>query len=316
MGQDSLWQSEDIEAVFDQDPQRVCILQGPVAVTQAKIVDEPIADILGNIQSALVKNILGRFYGGVESNVPEAEYVGAQALLASSVPTGVEKVVSKDKTTFKISSTVPDTNAWLDVLAGTSFGWLRALLTTPNIVQGASYVANPMRRLFAPRADQQVVITSVDGKPAKVELFGAIRPVDDPVTPFKAVEATYNAGTRRISLTLFEERSGSSIPLQLAFDYRPDQGFAPVHEVIDSRNKSIKSFYWKLWFGDDETLPELNVRDVFTGPEVTITAEEVEQFCAVVGNDGEAYKSIRNGEMQAPMDFAIVTGWRVSSDCR
>ena len=37
---DSLWQAECIEAVVDQDPQRVCILQGPVAVKHAKRTDE------------------------------------------------------------------------------------------------------------------------------------------------------------------------------------------------------------------------------------------------------------------------------------
>ena len=37
---DSLWQAEDIDAVLDQDPQRVCVLQGPVAVKHSTIVDE------------------------------------------------------------------------------------------------------------------------------------------------------------------------------------------------------------------------------------------------------------------------------------
>jgi Domain of unknown function (DUF1729) len=36
---DSLWAAEDIEAVFDQDPQRVRILQGPVATKGAIVTD-------------------------------------------------------------------------------------------------------------------------------------------------------------------------------------------------------------------------------------------------------------------------------------
>ena len=40
--QDSLWAVEDIKAVFDQDLQCVCILQGPVAVKHSKVKDEPI----------------------------------------------------------------------------------------------------------------------------------------------------------------------------------------------------------------------------------------------------------------------------------
>ncbi|KAH7093843.1 hypothetical protein BKA62DRAFT_761063 [Auriculariales sp. MPI-PUGE-AT-0066] len=277
---DSLWQSEDIEAVFDQDPQRVCILQGPVAVKHANVVDEPIANIFGNIDSALVKKILDRFYDGNASNVPEVDYVGAQSSREATFPAGVERELTAGVTKYKIGSTVPPVNDWLDVLASQSFGWLRAFLTTPNIVQGSSYVANPIRRLFAPRANQE------------------------------GVEACYNATARRISLTIFEERTCASVPLHLVYNYRPDQGFAPVHEVLDFRNKSIKQFYWKLWFGDSEELPELNVREVFTSPEVTIGAQEIETFCAIIGNDGEAFKRSRNSTMQAPMDFSIVAGWK------
>jgi hypothetical protein len=36
---DSLWAAEDIEAVFDQDPQRVRILQGPVATKGVIVAD-------------------------------------------------------------------------------------------------------------------------------------------------------------------------------------------------------------------------------------------------------------------------------------
>ncbi|KIN03234.1 hypothetical protein OIDMADRAFT_27678 [Oidiodendron maius Zn] len=36
---ETLWQSEDLEAVIDQDIGRTCIIQGPVAVKFAKVAD-------------------------------------------------------------------------------------------------------------------------------------------------------------------------------------------------------------------------------------------------------------------------------------
>jgi enoyl reductase-like protein len=81
--------------------------------------------------------------------------------------------------------------------------------------------------------------------------------------------------------------------------------------VSEDRNKRIKEFYWKLWYGDDSTMPDLGIHDIFTGPEVTIQAADVEQFCAVVGNAGESFKTARSESVSAPMDFAIVTGWQV-----
>ena len=52
---DSLWQSEDLEAVVDQDVGRTCILQGPMAVKYSKIVDEPVKDILDGVHHEHIK---------------------------------------------------------------------------------------------------------------------------------------------------------------------------------------------------------------------------------------------------------------------
>ncbi|KAF7326259.1 Fatty acid synthase [Mycena kentingensis (nom. inval.)] len=49
---------------------------------------------------------------------------------------------------------------------------------------------------------------------------------------------------------------------------------------------------------------------MFHGLEVTIESDAVEQFCAIVGNQGESFQTVRNEQVAAPMDFAIVTGWQ------
>ena len=67
---------EDIEAVFDQDPERVCILQGTVAAKHSKVKDEPIKDMLGNINSSLVDRLFQRVYNGHVSKVPTIDYLG------------------------------------------------------------------------------------------------------------------------------------------------------------------------------------------------------------------------------------------------
>ena len=60
---------------------------------------------------------------------------------------------------------------------------------------------------------------------------------------------------------------------------RPDQGFAPIHEVAEGRNKRIEAFYWRLQFGQDQALPEtIDLRGELLGPETTITAATIERF--------------------------------------
>lgn len=307
---DSLWQAEDIEAVFDQDPQRVCILQGPVAAKHSKVKDEPIADLLGGIVSNLADKVLERYYGGDVSKIPTIDYLGNEPSLSMPLK-GAACEVRGETTTCTIGSNVPSSQEWLEALAGNKLSWLRAILTTPSIVQGTSYIANPIQRLFAPRAGQKVVLQAKRGVPSSITVFGSARSYGKHQEDFKSAEVVYDDSTRQIHVTLFEERRGASVPLRLIFQYRPDMGCAPIHEVNEGRNQRIKDFYWKLWFGDDSTPPKIDVRQVFKGPIVTIEPEHIEKFCSVVGNDGEAFKKVRNDEAQAPMDFAIVTGWQV-----
>lgn len=298
--------------MFDQDPQRVCILQGPVAAKGSIVKDEPIKDLLGNINSSLIAKLLEWRYAGDESAIPTIDYLAAKPSVPATVP-GVTRTQRTNDVVYQFGSSLPCPNAWLDTLGGAELTWLRALVTSKTIVQGTSYIDNPIRRLLAPRSGQRVVVAYEDSSPVSVTVYGAARSYGAHIPGFKAVEIKYNYTSQLIDITIFEERRDVAVPLSLQFQYRPLQGYMPIHEIADGRNERIKQFYWKLWYGDNEVLPKINIKEKLVGPEVTITSEEVEEFCAVVGNQGESFKSVRNDTVQAPMDFAIVTGWQVSS---
>jgi fatty acid synthase subunit alpha len=196
--------------------------------------------------------------------------------------------------------------AWLETIAGPNLNWLRAPFTLTTIVQGTSYIDNPICRLLAPRCGQQVDISFEGSSPTALTVFGAARSYDVHKLSFKAIEIKFNAASSLIDVTIFEDRRDISVPLSLQFQYRPSMAWTPIHEITHRRNTRIKQFYWKLWYGDDEELPDIGVHETFTGPEITI-----QRFCAVVENEDGSSKSARNADMKAPMDFAIVTGWQV-----
>ena len=180
-------------------------------------------------------------------------------------------------------------------------------MTSITIVQGTSYINNPIQRLLTPRRGQKVVVS-----PTSVIVYGAARSFGPHKEAFKAVEILYTSFSGLIDITIFEERRGVSVPLSLHFEFKPSMGSTPIHEIAEGRNERIKQFYWKLWYGDNEVLPKIDIREKFTGPEVTIEADAVETFCAVVGNQGECFKTARSSDVKAPMDFAIVAGWQVN----
>jgi fatty acid synthase subunit beta len=277
--QDSLWAAEDIEAVFDQDPQRVCILQGPVAVKHSKVKDEPIKDLLGNINSSLIDKLISAQYGGDISKIPTIDYLAAKPTPIPSLQPSINEV--DGTVSYKLDQSLPETASWLETIAGPELHWFRALLTSTIVVQGSSYIDNPIRRLLAPRPGQQVNISFQDSIPTAVTVLGAIRSYGTSEHSFKAVNIKYNPKSRLIDVTVFENRRNIPVPLHLQFEYRPSMPFSPVHEVAQGRNTRIKQFYWKLWYGDREELPEIDVCDTFVGPEVVVDASTIKKFCAV-----------------------------------
>jgi enoyl reductase-like protein len=161
-----------------------------------------------------------------------------------------------------------------------------ALTNSPTVVQGASYVDNALRRILVPRAGQKVVVKSAGTLPLSVAVYGAARSYGEHMPTFKALSIVFNPETKLIDLTLFEERQDVAVPLSLQFQYCPSQEFAPIHEIASGRNERFKQFYLKLWFGDSEVLPNIDIHENFVGPDAAINFSDVEQFCAVAGNLG------------------------------
>lgn len=56
----------------------------------------------------------------------------------------------------------------------------------------------------------------------------------------------------------------------------------------------------------------MEIDQEFEGEQVVIDQKEIEDFCRVVGIEGEAYKVQHVEGMRVPMDFAIKLGWKVS----
>ncbi|GAA5926751.1 trifunctional fatty acid synthase subunit FAS2 [Sporobolomyces koalae] len=130
-----------------------------------------------------------------------------------------------------------------------------------------------------------------------------------------ALSISFAPESSTISMTLFNqpEASKPALPLEFKYKYDPSTPYAPIQEIVEDRNQRIKQHYWDLWQLDASStqgLSQLKISDEFEGEEVTISEDEIEAFCRVVGHEGEAYKKSYKTGMQFPMDFAIKLGWK------
>ena len=313
---DSLWQSEDLEAVIDQDVGRTCILQGPTAAKYSKVVDEPIKTILDGIHEAHVEGLVRDVYGEQETSVPVIEYFGGR-LNDAEAATDVDVeglTISKDtsKHTYRLSSSttaaLPSIESWLSLLAGPKRSWRHALFTSEAFVQGQKFQTNPIKRIFAPVRGLLVEILNPD-EPTKTVITVSEQP--RPNQRARVIEVKFS-GKNQIVVSMFKDTTahGKPVALPLHFTYHPEAGYAPIREVMEDRNDRIKEFYWRAWFGDEPLNLDAPVTGKFDGGKATITGEAINDFVHAVGNTGEAFVDRPGKEMFAPMDFAIVVGWK------
>ncbi|KAF1352373.1 acyl transferase domain-containing protein [Delphinella strobiligena] len=311
---DSLWQSEDLQAVVDQDVGRTCILQGPMSVKYSTKVDEPIKEILDGVHKGHIQMLLNDLYNGDESKIPVSEYFGGKLLEASDDVDVEGLTVSElnNKVIYRLSAspsaTLPDVDSWMSLLAGKSYSWRHAFFTADVFIQGQRFQTNPMHRIFAPTPGMMVEISYPE------DSSKTVISVKEPQQSGKFVQ-TVEVGPLvdgEIAVNLIEDRTATHEPIAMPFrfTYHPETGYAPIREVMEGRNDRIKEFYYKIWFGNNDVPFDTAVTSRFDGGRATVTSEAINDFVHAVGNTGEAFVDRPGKEVWAPMDFAIVVGWK------
>jgi fatty acid synthase subunit alpha len=122
----------------------------------------------------------------------------------------------------------------MEYLAGPKLGWLWALICSPTIVQGTSFIDNPICRLFAPRPGQRVAVTFSDLSPSSLTVSEAAQGRGTYHPHLRAVEIRHDVTSQLINLTICEECQNVAVSLCLQFQYKPAMGFSPIHEVVGS----------------------------------------------------------------------------------
>ena len=166
---DSLWQSEDLEAVVDQDVGRTCILQGPTAAKYSHAIDEPVQDILEGIHKDHIRSLTRDVYDDEDASIPVVEYFGSKFIIEEAADEDVAGLTTSrngQTISYRISpapnAALPDTEAWLHLLAGKAYSWRYALFTSDVFVQGQRFQTNPLKRIFTPAKGMLVEMLDPD----------------------------------------------------------------------------------------------------------------------------------------------------------
>ncbi|GAB9466788.1 hypothetical protein Gpo141_00004153 [Globisporangium polare] len=297
---DSLWYSEDLDAVPERDVQRVCILQGPVAVRYSTKVNEPTAKILGDIVGGYTKVVAA-------SSAIAADEHNVKAPRPTRVA-GYPTIQDADGS-IRVAlphnfHSLPSLEQWLDGIHRLASGsdWLAALISSKFVVEGTKWVANPIRELLQPQRHQTLVVRATG-----LQLFDSSLPFSEPAVQIFRHEATIVVRTRAFRPgipTLKQE----VVSLDLNFGYFPETS-CPIHaEDWLATEAKIKTFYAKFCAADDGNEEEscakacaTSISSSFT-EQSTITADDIAKYTTSLRLDGDS--------SAAPVDFAAIVGWR------
>ncbi|ORX64015.1 hypothetical protein DL89DRAFT_288676 [Linderina pennispora] len=273
--------------ITSHDVQRQLVPYGPVSAGYSSAANAPVRDILDDVYHAMVRSQCKNS----PATIPTTEYIGAEPK-----HTTLQSVISRGimgtghlYTLPSDNGSLPDTDPWLELLAGPKKSWLRALLTSPAIVQGTRFVANSVRRIMRPMSNQSGVDLRVRWNPTE---------------------------TRATSRSeLFCQLMAKNRELVLKFLYCPTRPAMPITEVMDGRDGRIHEFY----FGHDNpphpTLGDMSVDSDIESPVIRcqpfgITYDHIRQYCRNVQNKQRCYISDTSHYGYAPMDMVFLIGWQ------
>ncbi|KAH8590940.1 acyl transferase domain-containing protein [Bisporella sp. PMI_857] len=314
---DSLWQSEDLDAVVDQDVERTCILHGPVAAKYSISMDETIQTIMDRINHGHI-NRLTADQCDLISVAPGATLSwtrrGNKASTLDAISKFHQWTVSEteEKHVYRVplaDSDLPVTDSWLHLLAGSRRNWREILFLSDSVMRGNRYQPNPVKDIFVPVPGHIVEISNPN----------------DPVNGFVALKkpctergeyvtiASVGFKNNKVLLCLWSRPSptSGSTALPIHFTFNPMVGVTPLHEVLVDRKEKVRQFYWQTWFGSDSSYDSsVDASEVFTGDAVTITPESIQKFAHSIGYSGESSTGRAGAQIVAPIDYAIVIAWK------
>jgi len=346
MKKDSLWYSEDLRSVPNQDPQRVMVLQGPVATRSSSQADQPVKEVLDEIYYGMIKAMVQQDYAVVSPSIARSmidefasSAAGKDAQSASPAAVLLSQFASrptkKSMSHIKLVLSIPQhyteeisSEAWLRLLATYSpsfVPWRTALLLSPHVIRNKLWKTNVLAEMFKPRPGQTVQLISSSPSAVASDVM-AIRVFDKQLgsiglsSDIPAVEAKFDNNTNVVSVVMRHPRcdyakyqSGESVPpaeLRLNYTFKPfDHARDMVAGMLIEEDWQARCNKVSDFYRSLWVTSEKSAEGQELGS--VVTADAISRFRAAIGDHTwhDPSLDVPIGQEVAPIDFGIVLGW-------
>ncbi|KAI0096024.1 enoyl reductase domain of FAS1 [Nemania sp. FL0031] len=292
---DSLWQSEDVNAVYGADPERVCILQSPVSVRYITRDDQSAQEILDEVHDGLANLLKG-------SDIPEISQARS-AVLDKSLP--LDAGLDDDTETHMVFRGMEalEPLAWKEhvgqhALSAIAAIFLNSTVFTMSSDNSSRSQANPFYHLIPPRDGWSVQI-SRDGREALL-----VDDIDD-----TTLVRFFSSDGRYIQISLYHDVAVPSIPAVLNLEWEFQEATTRLVE-LKSRDQSVQAFYAYLWLGRRDGIVTGRLTDVFHGEDVVLSNHLHNSLNAAIAH---AFRdtAIVYDTADIPAEAAVIAAWDV-----
>ncbi|KAI1428075.1 sterigmatocystin biosynthesis fatty acid synthase subunit beta [Xylaria sp. FL1777] len=294
---DSLWQSEDLDSVIGQDPERVCILQSPVSVRYSTRDDQSAKNILDEIHGDLVAMMRGM----VEYNVrPKLRLVTAPP----SRPTLQNIVVDQmeDQILYKPlpGYELPSREIWIERLKPQAGEFILALMREETLFESSSKRSrpNPFRQIFVPRHGYSLVFDRASNEACLRDESNGQNIVI--IKPLSSKHFRVEVIHRDLAVP-----SGSA---SLVLEWEYDQRTRQLIDVTQNRDRHVQDLYAHLWLGRKDAGREGRLTDVFSGGKFELTRELQSSLHSVVSHAFIHASHVSPTEV-LPLESAVIASW-------
>ncbi|KAB8228833.1 uncharacterized protein BDW43DRAFT_322804 [Aspergillus alliaceus] len=288
---DSLWQSEDLDAVINQDAGRVCVLHGPVAAQHSTRSDESARDILDGIMGGVLDLIqkAGRRTDVLHTQTSRSRTPDSCSATSSGVASDVSEIESE---------TSVGSNS-LEQSLDTTLNTVRTLLSVEYIMQDYKRKENPFRSLL----DSSREIA----KHYNYETSEVVVPTSSDPESGQCIKIRCYDG-ESLAVDIHHPRAHGLESAVLPLRYIVNKNSRGISEVMGGRNERIKSFYSHIWFGR-EIDPQLRVNSTFQGREMTLTRRLLSDLSLVTGRAFENKDLAFSSSAALPITIGILAAW-------
>lgn len=298
---DSLWQMERLETVVDQDPQRVCIIHGPVAAKYSTSVDEPAENILNKIQDDLIDELSRALPKNRRESDPP---VGA---LPDASPSRFRLLQGMKGSQSEFHFTEPIADNWrllmLQEFDSRPGHWLHTCLTNEHIFSDRVQLPNPILAAFVPEAGDKIIVEyqQSTGCLSSISLFCGIAGQPD---YYPALTLTSYDGEN----VIFSLRTVHSSKLHFDIWLQQNGKRQTLHDTTEDREKRIAKFYASCWSIDEDVIHPIDA-NIHTGL-VVLTPELVNNFVGIFSKARNNHSGSRSLQKLAPIDIGFIIAWK------